>query len=71
MAFSLPLLFLLLVSNDGNAQDYGNMTLTELKAMAKDAGIGPERLRAYGRLTAKKTYIDALSSGGATVPFDN
>jgi serine/threonine protein kinase len=55
-------------TNDG--RDYGNMTLTELKAMAKEAGIGPERLRVYGRLTAKQTYIDALSSGGATVPSE-
>jgi predicted Ser/Thr protein kinase len=55
-------------SNAGNDQDYSNMRLTELKAMAKDAGFKPDQLRVYGRLTMKKTYIDALSSGGVTVP---
>lgn len=57
-------------SNDGQDQNYSNMTLTELKEMAKDAGFEPEQLRVYGRLTTKKTYIDALSSGVATVPSE-
>jgi hypothetical protein len=57
-------------SNDGADQDYSNMTLIELKKMAKDAGFKPVELRVYGRLTTKKTYIDALSSGGATVPSE-
>jgi len=55
---------------DGNDQDYNNMTLIELKARAFDAGLGSEELRVYGRLTTKQTYIDALSSGVSTVPSE-
>lgn len=55
---------------DDNDQDYGTMTLSELKATASDAGLGPEQLRVYGRLTTKKTYIDALSSRMTTVPSE-
>ena len=56
---------------EGNdVPDYDNMTLAELKAKAREAGLSLEQLRAYGRLTTKKTYIDALSSDGATVPSE-
>jgi hypothetical protein len=50
--------------------NYGTMTLAELKAKAREVGLGPEQLRVYGRLTTKKTYIDALSSEVSTVPSE-
>ena len=53
-----------------NVPDYDHMTLAELKAKAREVGLSLEQLRAYGRLTTKKTYIDALSSYGATAPSE-